>query len=418
QLGLYGIAGGGLSSWQAPGDVLHHNRAFLYVPDGRQGLLQVFGGDPVPFITPSLAPIDADLAGECTLNLKAIADLALGYVNTIGGPAQLDKVMAQLKQPVAPNTTVTWQWLIAHLDTRLAVIARVDPAHTIALPNGQSIPQVDFLVSLDGFADLFTQLQPLLAALGVVGEKNGVKTAVSAAPMPGPFASYQPELLADPKTNRLYLVSNPAFADVTVFAQGPRLALSNDFVAATDGLPTTGNGLSYISKKGFDTFIQVYDQSLAALPASSRQAVDQAAFGDLEHLPHGVASAQVNLPDGILALSIAPQSNKAVVLAGPILFTGLMSAMAIPAFDKVRVQSREKAVTNNLRQLASAGQQYMLDKGVTSASYSDLVGTQTDKYIRSITPVAGENYDDTVIYQTTTQISVSSPSIGTVTYNL
>jgi type IV pilus assembly protein PilA len=417
QLGLYGIAGGGLSSWHAPGDVLHHNRAFLYVPDGRQGILQVFGGAPIPFITPSLAPADADLTAESTINLKALADLILGYINAVGGPDQLALAMARLKQPVAPNTTVTWLWLLQHLDTRVTLIARADPAQTLPLPNGLTIPQIDLLIGLDGFADLFTQLQPLLAVLGTVGEKNALKTATLGFPLPGAYANYQPELLADPKTGCLYLVSRPAFADATVFAQGPRLATSGDFLAATAGLPSTGNGFSYISKKGIDAAIKVYNQSLAQLPPSSRQAVDQV-YGYLAHLPHGIASAQVNLPDGILALSVAPQSNKAVLLAGPFVGIGLMSAMAIPAFNKVRLQSREKAVTNNLRQLASAGQQYMLDKGVTSASYSDLVGDGTNKYIRSITPVAGENYQDISIYQTTTQISVSSSGIGTVTYNL
>jgi type IV pilus assembly protein PilA len=101
-----------------------------------------------------------------------------------------------------------------------------------------------------------------------------------------------------------------------------------------------------------------------------------------------------------------------------VVIIGLLAAMAIPAFNKVRLQSRVKAVTNNLRQLASAGQQYMLDKGVTQASYADLVGTATDNYIRSIAPVSGEDYSGITIAQTTTQISLSNAGFGTVTYNL
>jgi type IV pilus assembly protein PilA len=101
-----------------------------------------------------------------------------------------------------------------------------------------------------------------------------------------------------------------------------------------------------------------------------------------------------------------------------VVIIGLLAAMAIPAFNKVRLQSRIKAVTNNMRQLASAGQQYMLDKGVTQAGYADLVGTATDAYIRSITPVADEDYTTITMAQTTTQISISSNGEGTVTYNL
>jgi hypothetical protein len=83
-----------------------------------------------------------------------------------------------------------------------------------------------------------------------------------------------------------------------------------------------------------------------------------------------------------------------------------------------QIAGQIKVVTNNLRELGAAGQQYMLDKGVTEASYTDLVGTDSDRYIRSIAPAADESYQDTVIYQATTQISVSSASFGTVTYNL
>jgi type IV pilus assembly protein PilA len=101
-----------------------------------------------------------------------------------------------------------------------------------------------------------------------------------------------------------------------------------------------------------------------------------------------------------------------------VVIIGLLAAMAIPTFNKVRMESRMKTVTNNLRQMCSAGQQYMLDKGVTQAAYTDLVGTATDAYIRSISPAAGEDYTTITIAQTTTQVSISALTFGTVTYNL
>src|SRR6185295_1591475 len=76
---------------------------------------------------------------------------------------------------------------------------------------------------------------------------------------------------------------------------------------------------------------------------------------------------------------------------------GLLAAMAIPAFEKVCANSQETAITNNLRQLASAGQQYLLEAGKTSASYSDLVGDGPEKYIKRLRPVAGEDYTKVVI---------------------
>lgn len=50
----------------------------------------------------------------------------------------------------------------------------------------------------------------------------------------------------------------------------------------------------------------------------------------------------------------------------------------------------ERAVLNNLRQLAAAADQYYLEHGKKSTTYDELVGP--DKYVKTITPVNGENY--------------------------
>lgn len=100
-----------------------------------------------------------------------------------------------------------------------------------------------------------------------------------------------------------------------------------------------------------------------------------------------------------------------------VVIIGLLAAMAIPAFNKVRQSSRESAVTNNLRQIANAADQYMLREGVTEAAYADIVGTATDKYVKSIASVAGESYSSLTIQQDDTSVSVSSSAL-TVRYDL
>lgn len=74
-----------------------------------------------------------------------------------------------------------------------------------------------------------------------------------------------------------------------------------------------------------------------------------------------------------------------------VVIIGLLAAMAVPAFQKVRTASQDKTVLNNLRQLASAADQYYLEKGVTQVAYTELVGT--DKYITKMNKVADELYD-------------------------
>ncbi|MEO0797019.1 MAG: type II secretion system protein [Verrucomicrobiota bacterium] len=77
-----------------------------------------------------------------------------------------------------------------------------------------------------------------------------------------------------------------------------------------------------------------------------------------------------------------------------VVIIGLLAAMAIPAFQKVREQSREKAITNNLRQIASAGQQYILEEGSEDATYARLLA---GNYFNDIQVVAGEVYTTLVV---------------------
>jgi type IV pilus assembly protein PilA len=101
-----------------------------------------------------------------------------------------------------------------------------------------------------------------------------------------------------------------------------------------------------------------------------------------------------------------------------VVIIGLLAAMAIPAFAKVRQQSRLKAVTNNLRQLGNAAQSYMMEKSATQAGYTDIVGTGTDFYLHNMTPVVDEDYTSFTILNGASQVSITSASLGTITYNL
>lgn len=60
-----------------------------------------------------------------------------------------------------------------------------------------------------------------------------------------------------------------------------------------------------------------------------------------------------------------------------VVIIGLLAAMAIPAFKKVRQDSRASSVANDARQLASAAQQYMLENNVTTIAhaYNSTTGT-------------------------------------------
>lgn len=73
-----------------------------------------------------------------------------------------------------------------------------------------------------------------------------------------------------------------------------------------------------------------------------------------------------------------------------VVIIGLLAAMAIPAFQKVRQSSQDKAVLNNARQLAAAADQHFLENGVSSVELTDLTGA--GNYVKAINTVASETY--------------------------
>ena len=73
-----------------------------------------------------------------------------------------------------------------------------------------------------------------------------------------------------------------------------------------------------------------------------------------------------------------------------VVIIGLLAAMAIPAFQKVRVASQDKAVLNNARQMAAAADQYYLENGATYADSTSLVGATN--YVKALNTVASETY--------------------------
>jgi type IV pilus assembly protein PilA len=96
-----------------------------------------------------------------------------------------------------------------------------------------------------------------------------------------------------------------------------------------------------------------------------------------------------------------------------VVIIGLLAAMAIPAFQKVRVASQDKAVLNNARQMAAAADQYYLENGATFAASSSLVGATN--YVKALNTVASETYPANYTQGITITIS-GIASQRTITY--
>ena len=96
-----------------------------------------------------------------------------------------------------------------------------------------------------------------------------------------------------------------------------------------------------------------------------------------------------------------------------VVIIGLLAAMAIPAFQKVRAASQDKTVLNNMRQLGAAADQYFLENGTSTAAITSLVGSSA--YVKALNTVANETYPAS--YTQGTPITVTGiAGARTITY--
>ena len=96
-----------------------------------------------------------------------------------------------------------------------------------------------------------------------------------------------------------------------------------------------------------------------------------------------------------------------------VVIIGLLAAMAIPAFQKVRTNSQDKSVLNNARQLSAGADQYYLENGVSSVLIATLIGPTS--YVKALNSVAKEVYPAGFSQGTTITIG-SVAGARTITY--
>jgi len=89
-----------------------------------------------------------------------------------------------------------------------------------------------------------------------------------------------------------------------------------------------------------------------------------------------------------------------------VVIIGLLAAMAIPAFQKVRRSSIQKTIENDARQVASAAQQYMLEFGVTQVANTNIIGE--NKYVKSLS----KNVTVSATFDMDATFNVTHPQFG------
>jgi type IV pilus assembly protein PilA len=384
-LGLTDVKALGVSS-VPDGTGFFRNRLFIYTGGERHGLMAALGGKPAPLKHIGLAPADAAFFGESEMDMGVVYKTLKDVVAKVAGEPASTQLETMLKK-AGEAATISYLDLIYGLKGRTAVVMRVEPEKTFRLPgrDGMVIPAFSLLACVEGIGQV---VEPSLAKARGLRRSDVGTTHVYEVTQKLPLDGVQPAIVIDGST--LYLTTSLAFLN-ECREQKSGLAQVAEFKNAVAQLGAENNGLTYISPRVFSR-IRDLEKLNPNLPPQAKSVI-QLVLAQMPQSERPLVAVRTNTEDGVLVRSYLNRSMKQDIAAVGVynpLTVGLMAAMAIPAFQKVQTSSQEKAVLNNLRQLAAAADQHYLETGTTTATYDQLVGPT--RYIKVINPVAGENY--------------------------
>ncbi|MBL9188141.1 MAG: hypothetical protein JNK23_11715 [Opitutaceae bacterium] len=384
-LGLTDVKALGASS-VPDGTGYFRNRLFVYTGAERHGLMAAVGGKPGPLKHVGLAPADAAFFGESEMDLGVVYRTIREVVAKVAGEPAGNELENTLKK-AGEAAAISIIDLIYGLKGRSAVVVHADGEKTLRLPgrDGLVLPAISVLVAIDGVGPV---VERAIVQSGQFRRSEESNLKLYEFTQPLPIEGLAPALAVDGGT--LYFTTSPAFLK-QCRAQTTGLAQTAEFKQALAQVGAENNGVTYVSPRALEAARSVLKLN-PGLPPEQTTLVNLM-FSQLGAIDRPLVASRINLADGILVRSHLNRSMKqdlaAIAIYNPVTI-GVIAAMAIPSFQKVQTSSQEKAVLNNLRMLAAAADQHYLETGTTTATYDQLVGPRL--YIKSLTPVAGENY--------------------------
>lgn len=406
-LGIYQLEAMGQSAYL--NGTSYRNKSFFYMPEGKRGLFTLVGKEPQSFDSLQAVPADVDLAAVSQFSGQALFKLLESVSMAVmgdGGPAFVNGMTAN---PVPHTGGMTVRELIESLETEVTLAVRFDGSIEVPLPQEGivlTMPSPQFAFVFENMGTLFEKLgqdEGPLADLPSETQGDFVVYPLIQFTMSskGPYAEKMDPILArNLKTGQVHFVSHRSMFKPELDAEN-NLLNAESFKQATEGLPSDGNSLLYLSLAMQDEVITFREHLLAEIPQAKFFFTFysmQIPLLRLKEAKQPVAVVTRYQKDGILTVANWPMPFPNSSMGGgsgtTVMTAGLLAAMAIPAFNKVREQSREKTIVNNLRQIASAGQQYILETGEAEVGYAKLLA---EGYFVNILPVAGESYEDLVV---------------------
>jgi hypothetical protein len=308
-LGLDQVLAIGLSSYRA--DDLYRNRGFVHHTGARQGLLELFGGEPATFEMVAMAPPSADLIWEQQIDIPALLDIVrdLGALGIGMSPEELEEALGE----PALDLDISWNAVLRGLRTTAGLIVAVDESRPLQIP-GESFwfPYTDFVLRIDGLSELGDAIGRRAANDPFVASQStdGWLIMSPAIELPPPWNTYQPSVVQELATGRMFVTSSPAFL-WTCLASGGTVTTAPDFTRSFEGLPRSGNGLMYVSPRMTRQMHSLLDRVISSDGASVTTSLIRFLLPDVGYPAGWIAR---NEQDGLLFTSNTATSHKSTLL--------------------------------------------------------------------------------------------------------
>lgn len=308
-LGLYDVRAIGLSSYERGS--LYHNRAFIHHTGPREGLLQLFDGEPAPFVMASIAPEGADLVWEQRFDLRVLVDIAraLSELGVGMAPEQLDRALDER----VLGLEITLGQIVERLSTTAGLILAMDESRILRIPGESfSFPYTDFLFRIDGLGILADAMEKRATLDPFLVSKRSEEWVVirPAITLPPPWNAYEPSVVHELATGRIYVVSSPEFLE-SCLVTTRNVTQSPDFARAFDQLPTNGNGMTYVSPRMTRQMHAILDRVIEVNGSSMSTGIARFFLPDVGEPAGWVVR---NAPNGMLFTSNTPSSHKSTLL--------------------------------------------------------------------------------------------------------
>ncbi|MCK4564027.1 MAG: hypothetical protein KAU94_05085, partial [Verrucomicrobia bacterium] len=339
--------------------------------DADKPLWRIAASEPKALKGIHYVPANAVYTANSTTSLDEAWKIVNEAVATFYSPQQgaaFNQKVAMIEMMLGTNITA----ITGSLDNEILVSLQLSEEKEVTIPQGMSslsIPEPNLLIGLQTQEPLLEKiiLEKLkLAQMPVVESTHGVYTLHTLnlpLPLPVPvqvtlvangdyllIGSTQEAVVRalDSQTNKDGLVATPLYQKLLGDA------------------PEKTSAIEFVSPRFMQTYVAVMKQSLGSAQGPEESAIMDMMLGGYDNMCSGGYSLKT--PTGIYSKSYADYGGAKPIEMVASAYVGMLSAIAIPSFQKARSNSQDKMCQNNRRILAAAKQQWELENGKTNGT--------------------------------------------------